>query len=260
VPRDSVPASIDAIYRYPVKGLSAEPLQSLTLTAGQPVPFDRAWASENGPSGFDPAAPAKMPKIKFLMLMKNERLAALQTRFDEETSELTILRHGKRVAGGKLDDPLGRQLIEQFFSAYMSEELRGAPKILSTAGHTFSDVGLPVVSIINMASLRELERVAGRPVDPLRFRANVYVDGWQPWQEFYKVGEEIALGDEVVVRVVERTVRCAATNVDPQTAERDMQIPRLLDRAFGHSDLGVYAEIVRGGTINHRDAVIDRPN
>jgi MOSC domain-containing protein len=259
VPDARIPASIDAIYRYPVKGLTAEPLESLALTAGQPVPFDRTWAIENGPSGFDPAEPAKMPKIKFLMLMKHERLAALQTSFDEETSELTILRHGKRVAGGKLDDPLGRQLIEQFFSAYMSEELRGAPKILSTAGHTFSDVGLPVVSIINLASLRELERVAGRPVDPLRFRANVYIDGWQPWQEFTKVGEDVALGNEVVVKIVDRIVRCAATNVDPQTAERDMQIPRLLDRAFGHSDLGVYAEIVRGGTISNGDTVSDHP-
>ena len=235
-------ATIDAIYRYPVKGLSAEPLMAMTLEAGKPVPYDRAWAIENGPSGFDPDAPAKLPKIKFLMLMKNERLAALETRFDEETGDLTILRHGKRVAGGKLDDPLGRQLIEQFFSAYMSDELRGPPRILSRQGHTFSDVGLPVVSIINLASLRELERVAGRSIHPLRFRANIYCDGWEPWTEFYKVGEDLALGDEIVVRPIERTVRCAATNVDPETAERDMQIPRLLDRSFGHSDLGVYAE------------------
>jgi MOSC domain-containing protein len=107
--------------------------------------------------------------------------------------------------------------------------------------------------------LRELERIAGRPVDPLRFRANVYIDGWQPWQEFTKVGEDVALGNEVVVKIVDRIVRCAATNVDPQTAERDMQIPRLLDRAFGHSDLGVYAEIVRGGTISNGDTVSDHP-
>lgn len=249
-------ATIANIYRYPVKGLSAEPLASVTLSPGAPLPFDRAWAIENGPSGFDPDAPAKMPKIKFLMLMKNERLAALETRFDEETRELTILRHGKRVAGGKLDDPLGRQLVEQFFSAYMADDLRGAPRILSQPGHTFSDVGKPVVSIINLASVRDLERVAGRSVHPLRFRANVYCDGWQAWTEFDRVGSELRIGDDVVVKVVQRIVRCAATNVDPETAARDMQIPRLLDRTFGHSDLGVYAEIIRGGTIRRGDGLV----
>ncbi len=253
-------AAIDAIYRYPVKGLSPEPMDEIALTPGKPIPFDRAWAIENGPSGFDPDAPEKLPKVKFLMLMKNERLAALRTGFDEATGELTILRHGKRVAGGRLDDPLGRQLVEQFFSAYMAPELRGAPRILSAPGHTFSDVGRPVVSLINLASVRDLERIAGRPVHPLRFRANVYFDGWEPWSEFDRIGAELAVGDEVVLRVVRRIVRCAATNVDPDTAERDMQIPRLLDRTFGHSDLGVYAEIVRGGAMRRGDRIAGNPS
>lgn len=242
-------ARIDAIYRYPIKGLSGQRLETVDLTPGKPLPFDRAWAIENGPSGFDPDDPQAMPKIKFLMLMKNERLAALETRFDEETRQVEIFRHGKRVTGGRIDEPIGRQIIEQFFAAYSADELRGAPKVLSGAGHTFSDIGRAVVSINNLASLREVERAAGRPVHPLRFRANIYVDGWQPWQEFYCIGQEIELGDEVVVKVQERIVRCAATNVDPDNGNRDMQMPRLLSDTFGHEDFGVYAEIVRGGRL-----------
>jgi MOSC domain-containing protein len=252
-------AKIDAIYRYPVKGLSAERLERVEFMPGKPLPFDRAYAVENGPSGFDRDAPAALPKIKFLMLMKNERLATLESRYDEATSELQIWRHGKRVASGRLDEPIGRQLIEQFLSAYMESELRGAPKILSSPHHTFSDIGKPVVSIANLASLRDLERVARRTVHPLRFRANIYIDGWLPWQEFNTVGEKLALGDEVVVRVVEPIVRCAATNVDPDTAARDMQIPRLLDTAFGHSNFGIYAEVVKGGRAGTGDAVSQAP-
>lgn len=249
-------ARIEAIYRYPVKGLSAEPLESIALTAGEAIPFDRAWAIENGPSGFAAAEPQALPKTKFLMLMKNETLAALETRFDEETGMLEIRRHGKRVAGGNLNDPLGRQLIEQFFAAYSASDLRGSPKILAAAGHTFSDCGKKVVSIANLASLRELERAAGRTIHPLRFRMNIYVDGWLPWHEFYAEGEEIALGDSVRVRIRERTVRCAATNVDPETGARDMQIPRTLSSNFGHMDFGVYAEVVAGGTIKTGDGVV----
>ena len=78
-------AKIQSIYRYPVKGLSPEALPRVTLAVGRPLPADRAYAIENGPSGFDPAAPQYFPKTRFLMLMKNARLAALDTRYDEES-------------------------------------------------------------------------------------------------------------------------------------------------------------------------------
>lgn len=248
-------ATLESIFRYPVKGLSPDQLESVTLAPGATLPFDRAWAIENGPSGFDSQHPAYLPKIKFLMLMKNERLAALESRFDEASCTLDVFRHGKRVTGGRLDDPLGCRLLEQFFAAYMDGELRGAPRILRSDGHSFSDVSAKVVSIASLASLREVERVAGRPVHPLRFRANLYVDGWLPWQEFMLVGETLRIGPSATVRVVARIVRCAATNVDPVSGARDMQIPRLIEGAFGHSDFGVYAEVTGAGTIRPGDTI-----
>ena len=86
------PATIADIFRYPVKGLSADRLERVTVRPGETLPFDRAWAIENGPSRFDPAAPAHLPKIMFLMLMRNERLAALTTQFDERARRLTFAR------------------------------------------------------------------------------------------------------------------------------------------------------------------------
>ncbi len=222
---------------------------------GETLPYDRAWAIENGRSGFEPAHPAHLPKIKFLMLMKNERLAALTTSFDEESRELTILRHGKRVAGGRLDEPLGRQLIEQFFASYMpADELRGAPKIVAAPGFSFSDVAEKVVSIINAASLKDLERLTHAPVDPLRFRANLTIEGPEAWAELGWVGRELKVG-EARLKVRERIQRCAATNVDPSSGARDMQIPRLIDQNFGHQDFGVYAEVIEGGTVRRGDPV-----
>jgi len=75
-------ATLKSIYRYPVKGLSPERLDDVRLEVGQTLPADRKYAIENGPSGFDPAAPGYLPKNRFLMLMRNERLAALRTEFD----------------------------------------------------------------------------------------------------------------------------------------------------------------------------------
>ena len=104
--------SVRAIFRYPVKGLSAEALDRVAVEAGGALPFDRAWAIENGPGGFDPEQPMHLPKIHFLMLMRNERLAALETRFDDADQTLTILRAGKQVARGDLTTKLGRTMIE----------------------------------------------------------------------------------------------------------------------------------------------------
>src|SRR5499426_4380288 len=99
-----------ALYRYPVKGLTPERLDRVELEPGATLPFDRAYAIENGPGRFDPAAPRHLPKVNFLMLMRDERLATLKTRFDDASETLSIFRDGKQVVRGQLATPLGRQL------------------------------------------------------------------------------------------------------------------------------------------------------
>lgn len=246
--------SITAIYRYPVKGLRGQKLDSAALTEDETIPFDRAWAIENGPGRFDPQNPKTLPKISFLMLMRNERLAALDMEFDEAEETLTLLRGGRQVARGALKTQLGRQLIEQFIAGYMPDDLRGAPRIVHAPGHSFSDVAEKCVHIVNLASVRELERATGKPIDPLRFRANIYIEADAPWIEFGWVGETVRMGD-ATLEVCARTDRCDATNVDPQTAVRDMAIPATLMRAYGHQDFGVYAIVSGGGTIAPGDSV-----
>jgi uncharacterized protein YcbX len=248
-------ARLQAIYRYPVKGLSAEALPGTRLEPGATIPADRRYAIENGPSGFDPAAPAYFPKIRFLMLMRNERLARLATHYDDASHVLTIREGGMAVAGGNLATAEGRGAIEQFFAAFCADELRGPPRMLQAAGHSFSDVARKVVSIINLASVAAVEAAVGQPVHPLRFRANLYVGDWPAWREFDLLGQEIAIGATARLKIVKRIVRCAATNVDPDTGQRDLAIPRTLAEAFGHTDCGVYGEVVAGGEIGVGDSV-----
>ena len=245
---------LDSLYRYPVKGLTPEPLPSVRLQTGETLPFDRAWAIENGHGRFDPTAPRHLPKINFLMLMRDERLATLRTSFDEASQTLTILRDGKQVARGQLTTPLGRQLIEQFMAAYMKAELRGPPKIVQAPGHSFSDMAAKCVHIVNLASIREVERSIGRPVDPLRFRANLYLDGGEPWTEFAWMGKEIGVGN-ARLSVFARTQRCEATNVDPDRGVRDMAVPAHLMRTWGHQDFGIYAKVVTGADIAPGDTI-----
>lgn len=239
---------LSRLYRYPVKGFSPEALDRVEAKPGQTLPFDRAYAIENGQGRFDPEAPRHLPKINFLMLMRDERLATLRVVFDDTTDTLTILREGKQVARGQLSTTIGRQLIEQFIGAYMAKELRGPPKLVHAPGHSFSDMAAKCVHIVNLASVREVERVVGRPVDPLRFRANLYLENLPPWAEFTWLDKEIWIGD-TRLRVFHRTQRCEATNVDPETGARDMAIPATLQRTWGHSDFGVYGKVSVGGPL-----------
>lgn len=247
-------ATVASIYRYPVKGLSPEPLTEAVLEKGGTVPWDRAFAIENGPSGFDPDAPRYFPKTKFLMLMRNERLAALRTRFDPATMTLTIRRGDAVVAEGRLDTAEGRHAIEAFFADGESDELRGPPRVLTAPGFSFSDVSKKVVSLINVETTRAMGREFGASIDPLRFRGNLVVEGLPAWEEFDWMGRQITAGG-VRFRAAKRIVRCAATNVDPETGVRDMTIPVSLLQAYGHADCGIYLEVIAGGTLRAGDTI-----
>lgn len=240
--------TVTALYRYPVKGLTAERLNSATLVVDQTLAFDRAYAIENGPGPFDPARPAHLPKLHFVMLMRNEQLAGLRSKFDDASHTLTITKDGKVVASGDLRSETGRAAIEAFIMGYMPSQLRGAPRVVSVAGHSFSDVAAKCLHIINLESVRSLEALYGLSINPLRFRPNLILDELHAWSEFDLVGKTIQVGD-ATLEIFKRTERCAATNVDPETGVRNMKIPTFLSRMLGHTDFGVYARVISGGTV-----------
>lgn len=243
-----------AIYRYPVKGLSAETLRQTAVAVGETVPFDRAYAIENGPSGFDAAAPKHFPKIVFLMLMRHEHLAELKTSFDEATTTLTIRRNGAVAAEGRLDTQDGRRAIEAFFDAFSADDLKGPAQILQSPGHTFSDSRDKVISLINLETVRALGKDLGADIHPLRFRGNLYVEGLPAWEEFEWIGKSLQFGGATFT-VTRRIDRCDATNVDPLTAARDLTIPRSMQIAYGHADCGVYLQVTAAGAIAEGDEV-----
>jgi MOSC domain-containing protein len=244
-----------SLYRYPVKGLSPEPLESVDLETGGYFPCDRLFAFENGPSGFDAASPEHQPKIKFLMLMKNGALAGLATRYDDESGALTVSRDGREAVRASLRSAEGRAAVESFLADYLGAEIRGPVRLLEAPlGFRFTDSKSGFLSLINLASVAAIEAAQGARVDPLRFRGNLYVEGAEPWAETEWPGRRLRIGGATLA-VLKATDRCAATGVEPGTGKRDMDVVQTIRQNFGHVDCGVYARIEKGGRVNRGDAL-----
>jgi uncharacterized protein YcbX len=148
--------------------------------------------------------------------------------------------------------------VRQFYSGPLIHFLSG----VDTPRHAFADARPKpnattdkYVSLINRASIRAPEEAMGVPVDPIRFRANLYFDGAAAWSEHDWIDSEITLG-AARLRVISPITRCAATQVNPVTAKRDLDIVAALGRAFGHINMGVYAEVVTGGEIAEGDVLL----
>jgi uncharacterized protein YcbX len=268
-PTGAPDGAVVAFYRYPVKGLSAEPLASVDIQPGRGVPGDRIWALARPDTAFDPDNPAPLPKTRFLALVKDEELARLRTSYNAVTGVLTIIdgAGGDEPFSARIAEADGARATADYFARLGLASLGGSrPRLVAGSDtHRFTDVSvvsaeyMHAISVINLASVRDLAERLGREVHPLRFRANIYIDGVPPGAELDWVGRRLRLGT-VETEVLKRTTRCMATAVDPLTAARDLHVPRELAQHYGHTDCGIYVAARSWGTVRAGDPVIVGPS
>lgn len=252
---------IEALTRFPVKGLSGQSLDHVDLETGRGFPNDRKFGFARPNSGFDPANPKPLPKTKFYMLARDARLALLDTAYDEQTGMLTM-RAADHADRFDLSGEEGRQAASRFIQSFLSLPEDETPQLHEASPHRFTDVSVDstemmnAVSIINLDSVRAFSDAIGQDVDARRFRGNILISGMPAFSELDKVGQEITLGP-VRLEIVKRTRRCPATEVDLQTGERNIKTPRLLREHYKHMDMGVYAQVIEGGRLSVGDAIIE---
>jgi len=166
-----------------------------------------------------------------------------------------VLRaEGRPTLLADLRNEVDRSAAEAWMTGLMDEEAHGAMRLAEVPGHAFTDIPVKAVSLIGLASIAELGEREGVVLEPLRFRANLLFSGAAPFAELDWVGREILLG-RARLKVFKRIKRCAATEVNPETAERDAKPPKWLLRHYGHADMGIYAEVLEGGRIAVGDAL-----
>lgn len=246
-------ATVRMLSTYPIKGLSPQSLDKVTLTAGSAFPGDRMFGFARANSGFDPENPRPMPKNKFLVLAQEAALARLKTVFDPDTRSMHVTLDDRDLTFD-LSQPDGQAEAVEFLAGHLDLGDGQTPGFVHASPHRFTDVSvvsdqmMHAISILNLDSLRDLEKKTGTRIDPGRFRANLVIDGWPPFSELEMIDQEVTISD-VRLRLIFHTRRCAATQVNLETAQRDMEIPRLLHQHYGHMNMGVYAEVLQGGVI-----------
>ena len=248
--------TVESIYRHPVKGLTPEHMREVALAAGAYFPGDRDYAIEVGPSGFDPENPKHISKQRFTVLARFPSLARIRTRLDDATGEFHLGDASGFGIAAKLSTADGRASIERFLQAFLGEDAPGQLRVLeSPPGYRFMDHPQGFVSVMNLASVREVARAIGVDVDPLRFRANIHVDGLKPWAEDeWVAGQAVSVGD-ARLSVFKPIVRCVATHVNLETGERDIDMVGMLREHFGRDTLGTYFSVTGGGVVKVGDAV-----
>ena len=248
---------VAAIFRHPIKGFTPEALKQIALVPNEGLAMDRVWAVENGPSGYNPEAPSFTPKQKFTVLAALPRVAAVRTRLDDTTGALTAQAPGAETFSGRLAEAAEREAFAIWLSRVLGDEARGPLKVVDARGaFRFTDHPKGQVSIINMASVRDLSAKMGVELDPLRFRANLYVEGWPAWVENDWEDRDLMLG-WARARVFKPIIRCAATHVDPTTAVADLDVVKALFDSYGHMFCGIYIHVTAAGTVGLGDAVTE---
>lgn len=254
-----------ALYRYPVKGLTPEACETLTVLREGRVAGDRAlgfrFANCNVPDE------AWSSKYEFVVLANTPGLARLHLHFDHHALRLRLSRADALLVEDALDGA-GRKRIAAALQGYVLE-LDANPLVnrpercpLRLVGDgvrpRYQDNEAGQVTLHSRESLAALAAASSDPtLDEQRFRTNIVVEDVHPWAEQGWVGHGIRIGS-VEFDVVKPKVRCLATHANPGTGERDLPVMKILVSAFGQREptfgVGMLARGA-GGDVHVGDAV-----
>lgn len=241
------------LVRHPIKSAGFEQIETAALTEGAAFPFDRVWAVAHAAARL-PEPLAWAPKLQFLRGWASADLMAISCQSDPEARQVTLSHPRRETATFRPDDPADAARLIDWLRPLWPENRPEPARVVTVLGQAFTDQDQPLVSINSVASLDDLSARMGSELSLHRFRGNIWVDGWKPWAELDLIGREITVGTARLA-IEEPIGRCRATGANPATGLQDTDTMAALDSHFGHTDFGVFARVIGGGTVALGDEV-----
>ena len=241
-------ARLARICRHPIKGHGREDLASVVLSEGACLPWDRHWAVAHEAARLEPGWNRC---VNFARGAKAPQLMAITSVLDETSAEVELRHPARGTIRFHPDDPSDLPRFLDWVRPLNPPE-RAQPIRIVSADVGMTDSDFPSVSILTLASLRDLSARMGHDLAPERFRGNLWLDGAEPWAEWGWIGQKLVVGG-AVLEIRERITRCSATTVDPQSGVSDADTLQALEANFGHQDFGIYGVVTKGGTIEVGD-------
>ena len=211
--------------------------------------MDRHWAIAHETAKVDFENPKWARCMNFARGARGYELMAVASSFDDKTGLIT-LTHPKLKTLTINPDTDGAALIN--WVAQISNPDRAMPARVFKADRGLTDSATQSLSIHATATLNDLSKTMGQPLDQRRFRGNIWLNDVPAWGEHDWIGKSIRIGT-AEFDVTKPIERCMATTVNPDTGISDADTLGTLNTKYGHQDFGVFAVVTKSGVVNTGD-------
>ncbi len=240
------------LWRHPIKSHGREPLDAVTLVAGQSMPWDRHWAVTHDLTKHDGSDWSSCRN--FMIGARTPQLAGIWAKLHEDSGAVELRHADLGEITFRPDSEAGAVQFMNWVEPLTRASSVKPAAIVKSGGRGMTDTPFASISIMNHASHAAVAAVTGDDLEVERWRGNIWLEGLAPWAEFDWVGHQVQIG-EARLAIRDRVERCLHTAANPVTGTRDVDTLGALNGTFGHQDFGIYAEVVTGGRVALGDDV-----
>ncbi|MGJ8582455.1 MAG: MOSC domain-containing protein [Marinosulfonomonas sp.] len=238
------------IWRHPIKAHGREQLDSVPLTKGQTMPWDRTWAVAHEMAKTDGQNWVRC--VNFSRAAKAPSLQAITARLNEDTCVVTLTHPDLQTL--QFNPDTEAEAFLDWVAPIMPADRAASVKIIRVKDQGMTDSDYPTLSLNNLASNAEIGKTVGQDLSPTRWRGNIWFDGLPAWDEVTWIGKTIRIGTAELF-VQESITRCLATTVNPETGNRDADTLAALAKCGQDQKFGVYGVVTKSGIASLGDRV-----
>ena len=250
-------AKVSSIHFSPIKSLSFQSAQTLTIKKDIGIEEDRIFAFSRGLNELDAKLVEKDPSerelIHFLTLKNSPVLNKYDFKYENEL--ISILKDNKEIISYSIKEKenLSKKLLE------LEPGLPNPTYLLKNEIFPFYDTTNSssvsnTISLINLNSIKDFSEKINKDIEFKRFRGNIYIKDLKALEERNWINKVISINN-TKFKVLKNIPRCSATNLKINSNEADINLPNLLKKIYGHIDMGIYLAPLNNGQIKVGDSI-----